>query len=636
MKYLFLIFLFTLPFSCFAQAWQWQTPADDADAISVILMGDMNIQDREDPAEGFQYILPTLQAADLRFANLEGAFAGTDRSNTWGDVAHKFAWRHSEPEMVEGLVAAGFDVVGVANNVTYPYTALQKSLKVLDEAGIQHTGGGDNLEEAHQPVIIERKGTKVGFLQYACTVFPFDHAAQANQPGIAEVKVHTSYQPPANLDKPAQPPIVVSTPEAASLARMEADIKQLKTEADVVVVSYHWGVSNTYEPVDYQRTIARAAIDSGADVILGHGPHKIQAVEMWNERPIFFSVGNGLFDWWKGRKSPDGLMVRLLIDEKELQEVSFIPLRRDKDNNAHLHTPNSDIGADIIQKITNDQSLHRARIRMVSDEVVVYDADYKERVPKLEKLWETTGLNFPESAVYDAKRKLVYIGNMGDMSKNGDGFITTMTTDGKIVDRTWVSGIDNPKGMALHENTLYVNDDQKIHKIDVNSGKIIKTIRPEGAAGLNDIAVGKDGVVFSNDADGNQTFVLKNDKAYIFWQDRYKGRPNGVASEADRLLIATSNSGQFLAVDKVNRDTRIVATGIGRGDGIEAVGNGDYLITDYSGRIFYLSSTEQLYTLLDSRDQKKTADLEYIPAQNMLIVPSHRNNTVQAFRLVWE
>lgn len=639
MKNTIFLFFLLLHLSLFAQqptAWNWQHQANANNEASLILMGDMNIQNRENPADAFQHILPTLQAADLRFTNLEGAFAGTDRSKNWGDVPHKFAWRHSDPEMVEGLVAAGFDVVGVANNVTYPYTALQKSLDVLDKAGIKHTGGGDNLEEAHEAVIIERKGTTFGFLQYACTVFPFDHAAKKDQAGIAEIKVHTSYQPPSNLDKPAQPPIVRAIPDADYLARMQRDISELKEKADIVVVSYHWGVSNTYEPVEYQREVARAAIESGADLILGHGPHKIQAIEMWQNRPIFFSVGNAVFDWWKGRKNPDGLMVQLTTKDQQLQSVSFVPLKRDAENNPVLYNPNSKTGKEIMKKIAEDDSRHRARIQMAENEVVVFDADFKERIPQLEKVWEIDGFHLPESAVYDKKRGVIYIGNMGDGSQQKDGFIAKIDMDGKVQKMKWLTGLDNPKGMELYENFLYVNDDQTIHKIDVTTGKIVAQHQPVGALGLNDLTIDENGTVYSNDFAGHQIFELKNGRSEVFWQHRTRGRPNGIWNEKDRLLVAMFGSGELVAVDKTNRTGKVLHTDIGRGDGIEAVGENDYLITDYDGRIFYFSPLEHLYMLQDSRGKKHTADLEYIPSEKMLIVPNHRNNTVQAFRLVQE
>ncbi len=109
-------------------AWPWIDPAGDA-PVTVLLMGDTNIQSRENPGSAYQHVLPTLLAADLRFANLEGPFAGTSRDPLRPDIPHKAGWTHSEPEMVQGILDAGIEVVGVANNVTFPWQAMLRSLR---------------------------------------------------------------------------------------------------------------------------------------------------------------------------------------------------------------------------------------------------------------------------------------------------------------------------------------------------------------------------------------------------------------------------------------------------------------------------------------------------------------------------
>ena len=118
------------------------------------------------------------EAADIRFVTLEGPFAGASTDPLVPDIPHK-SWTHSEPDQVDTLVAGGIDAVGVANNVTYPWQALMRSLDVLDRAGVAHVGGGKDIQAAHRPLVLERRGVKVGFLSYAATVFPFNHAATA-------------------------------------------------------------------------------------------------------------------------------------------------------------------------------------------------------------------------------------------------------------------------------------------------------------------------------------------------------------------------------------------------------------------------------------------------------------------------
>ena len=205
------------------EAWQWLDDASARNEISILLMGDTNLQGRDNPPDAYRYVRDTLLAADIRFANLEVALAGHSEDPLVDDIPHK-RWIHSEPDQVSALTSVKMSGVGVANNVNYPWQAVMRSLAVLDAAGVPHVGGGRNIDAAHEPLIVERKGTKVGFLQYAATVFPFNHAATEERPGIAEIKVYTAYQPPPNLDKPGQPPVVLTWPDKASLARMQGDI----------------------------------------------------------------------------------------------------------------------------------------------------------------------------------------------------------------------------------------------------------------------------------------------------------------------------------------------------------------------------------------------------------------------------
>ena len=345
---------------------------DSANTVTLLLMGDTNIQNRDNPAEAYQHVLATLQAADLRFANLEGPFAGTSRDPRVPDIAHKDGWTHSNPDQVRGLLAAGIDAVGVANNVTYPWQALMRSLAVLDSVGIVYTGGGTNLKGAHRPAIIEKKGVRFGFLQYTATFWPFDHAAETDKPGVATVKVHTYYEPPRQaLDKPGQPPIIITIPDEQALRLMQEDIRKLRPQVDVVVASYHWGVSRQATVIDYQRTLARAAIDAGADLVMGHGPHVLQAIEIWRGRPIFFSVGNFVFDWWKQKDARDGLLVRAVVRDKKLAGVSCVPLKRNAENNPVLLDPNTGKGRELFQKLTHLSADGGAELRIEEKQIVV-------------------------------------------------------------------------------------------------------------------------------------------------------------------------------------------------------------------------------------------------------------------------
>jgi poly-gamma-glutamate synthesis protein (capsule biosynthesis protein) len=329
--------------------WPWTISSENK--VTILLLGDTNLQGRINPGEAWQHLLPTLQAASVRFVNLEGAFASPSNNPDAPDIPHKVNWRHSEPRMAEGLIAADIDAVGVANNVTYPRNVLMQSLQVLDSANIGYAGGGKNLETAHQPYITTKDGIRIGFLQYTAAYWPYNHAAEKNKPGVAGIKVDTYYQPPKQLDKPGQPPIIMTIPDEKAVARMEHDISVLKSNVDIVIASYHWGVSGQPAIVGYEQKLAYAAIEAGADIIMGHGNHLVQAVEVYNNKPIFYGLGNAVFDWYRVTDKRNGLLVRAVVSENKLSHVSFVPLTRDTENDPVLLDPGFGKGNDLYQKV---------------------------------------------------------------------------------------------------------------------------------------------------------------------------------------------------------------------------------------------------------------------------------------------
>lgn len=366
-----LLLLFPLGCALADEPWQWLEDADESNEIAVLLMGDTNLQGREHPPDAYRHVRATLLDADIRFANLEVALAGHSKDPLVDDIPHK-TWMHSEPDQVSALTSVEMSGVGVANNVNYPWQAVMRSLEVLDDAGIPHVGGGRNLDAAHTPLIVAAKTTKVGFLQYAATVFPFNHAATKDRPGIAQIEVHTAYQAPPNLDKPGQPPIVLTWPDDSSLARMQDDIRRLADVVDVVVVSYHWGVSNTIEPVSYQSDVGRAAIDAGADLVFGHGPHEYQRIEMHRGKPIFHSLGQFVFDdILRLGKHREGLLARALIRDGELVAVSLLPSWLDDNNDVRLEHPASGKGLELYHRLLMVNGDDGVPVRVEGNEIVV-------------------------------------------------------------------------------------------------------------------------------------------------------------------------------------------------------------------------------------------------------------------------
>lgn len=286
-------------------------PDVEADA-SLALVGDVNVQRREDPTTAFRNVFETLSEFDCRYANLEGCLYEPGDN----DIPDKDRWKHSDEEMVEGLTAAGFDAVGGANNVNYGEAAVTNTVDVLDREGIAHTGLGRDIEEARDPVVLDVEGTTVGFIQWTARYYGDESWADEDSPGVAAFDPTTE----GYLD-----PIL-------------ADVRDLRERVDVLVFSHHirW---NQREVADYQRELAHAVIDEGADLVFGHGGHINQGIELYEGVPVFHCVGQFAFDWPKTSYKRKGHVLRVHLTDDEVSRVSFVPVFRDLNNDVYFAGP---------------------------------------------------------------------------------------------------------------------------------------------------------------------------------------------------------------------------------------------------------------------------------------------------------
>jgi poly-gamma-glutamate capsule biosynthesis protein CapA/YwtB (metallophosphatase superfamily) len=351
-------------------AWKWSGNYGDR-AVEMLIIGDIQVHSRRaDPGTAFNRMRDTLKNADLVYANLEGLLVKS--VGTTIDIPDKPEWTHPGPDGVKALKASNIAVVGVANNVASGRANILKSLTVLDASRIIHTGAGKNLDEAHKPAIVERKGVKIGFLQYTARWYQDkDMIATATEAGVAKI---------TSLDG--------ITIDAGDLERVKADIKKLRPLVDIVVVSHHNRDGST--PVqfgsikgtsagrdrskteEYQKQLAHVALDNGADLVFGHGTHTIQGVEVYNGKPILYAIGHSNFDQPGYEKSVDGLVARVVIQGKSIRRVSFVPVSRDGNNDVYLLDPSEGEGAKLVQWV-KERSSTPPSLRIDGHEVVMLE-----------------------------------------------------------------------------------------------------------------------------------------------------------------------------------------------------------------------------------------------------------------------
>jgi poly-gamma-glutamate capsule biosynthesis protein CapA/YwtB (metallophosphatase superfamily) len=294
-------------------------------SVSVISVGDVYIK-RKNPQSAFQKMKPVFEKSDLVFANLETPL--TDRETP---ALGRLVPLKTTPAMVEGIVHAGVDIVSLANNHTTDYgpAGLVDTMNILDENDTCHVGAGHNFAESHNPELIEKKGVKIAFLAYECTIWSFGAEGKEKIPGAAKLNVSSLLASP-HIDK-------------GDLKVMKEDVRKAKETADVVVASFHWGVDLSCTVAPHQKAMAYQAVDSGADVILGHHPHRLQGIEVYNGKVIFYSLGNILFDMMF-QFPQNTVAAETILSEKGLEEAYVHPIYITKSENDLFDPTIPDVG----------------------------------------------------------------------------------------------------------------------------------------------------------------------------------------------------------------------------------------------------------------------------------------------------
>lgn len=242
---------------------------------------------------------PVLAGADIRFAQVERVYSERGELQLHSNGAHS----RVKPHMASVFTDCGFDIVSLASNhaMDWGEVALLDTVELFRGKGIQVVGAGRNLLEAHAPAIVEKNGVKTAFLAY-CSILQSGYAAGTDSAGVAPLRVHTYYE--AFDYQAGVPPRVITVPYEEDIAGMIEGIRAAKKAADVVVVSLHWGIH--YIPrmiADYQITVANAAFNSGADLILGHHAHTPKAVGVHQGKVCFYSLSNFIMS--STAKSPE-------------------------------------------------------------------------------------------------------------------------------------------------------------------------------------------------------------------------------------------------------------------------------------------------------------------------------------------
>lgn len=349
------------------------------------------------PESYFEYVAPVLQKGDLVFGQLEVPYTTRD--------AQAVALGR-DPENLSVLKSVGFDLVTLAGNHIFDagVAGIEDTTKWLKDNKIAYVGGGMNIGEARSPVIIERNGTRFGFLSYNC-VGPKETWANTEKPGCAYVHIITHYE--LDYATPGGPPTIYTWAETEVLGVMLDDIQKLRPLCDVLTVALHKGIGHTPAKLAaYEKQLSYSALDAGADLIVSHHAHILRGVEFYKGKAIFHGLCNLVAyvpslapknnqdpNAWAQRRreifgfEPDPdyptypfhpeakytLIAKLSIERKKIAGVSYLPCMINKQGQPELlkKDERGEAVFDYMKRITGEAGLN-ARYEWRGNEVIVY------------------------------------------------------------------------------------------------------------------------------------------------------------------------------------------------------------------------------------------------------------------------
>lgn len=370
--------------------------------ITLMAVGDVS-PNREDPPSLFRYCRETLRGADIVFGQLEAPISDRGTPQFVPSAPARVPAKNVTALTGEG---GGFHVMSFAGNhaLDYGAEAFFDTIDLVTKQGIALVGAGKNIAEARKPAIVEREGTRVGFLAY-CSVLPLGFEAEENLPGCAPLRASHHYHQ-WNY-QPGTPPLIVTQLLPQYRQAMEQDIQRLRREVDVLVVSIHAGIFSIPAMIAmYQKEAAHAAVDAGADLVVQHHSHILKGIEVYKGKAIFYSLGNFAEEhskpdpnrppgrdkefikapefyriksqpgYEKHRFHPDALktlIVKAYIQEGQISKVTYIPAYINRDLEPEVvsrEDPRAQEVFDYVVQISDAEDL-QVNYSWDGDEVVV-------------------------------------------------------------------------------------------------------------------------------------------------------------------------------------------------------------------------------------------------------------------------
>lgn len=262
--------------------------------------------------------------------------------------------------------------------------------------------------------------------------------------------------------------------------------------------------------------------------------------------------------------------------------------------------------------------------------------------PDVAKSWETDrDFKTPESIVYDAQRNCLYVSNYdgyNPSNNQGKQYISKVSLDGKVENLKWAQGLNNPTGMAISKDKLYVVERANIVEIDTDTGRINQRYPVPQPGFLNDIAVDESGLMYISDSRKHAIYKFSGDKVEEWIKGGEIRNPNGLHVYRKKLIVGNNGDNCIKVIDLENKDIHtIVNLGPGIIDGIQTDQDGNTIVSHWEGKVYRISPSGQVKKLLDTTvPEINCADLEFIGEKKLIVIPTFFVNKVMAFALKQE
>lgn len=255
--------------------------------------------------------------------------------------------------------------------------------------------------------------------------------------------------------------------------------------------------------------------------------------------------------------------------------------------------------------------------------------------PIIEFLWKSAPiLSTPESVYYCKNHNVLFVSNINGnpLEKDNNGFISTLTPEGNIVELKWVTGLNAPKGMAVYYDRLFVTDINRIAEIDIITKSIVKFYIIKGSIFLNDIVIDKNGDIYISDMQAKSIYKITGSKIERWINSEKIINPNGLSISNGFLFVGTSD--RILKIQLSDKAISDYLLNTGSVDGLVYFGVDHLIYSDWEGSIYFAGLGKESMKIIDTSALKiNAADIEFIEEKGIILVPTFFDNRIMAYKL---